>query len=156
MDSNARLIFVTDLKAQFATLQRISERLENRANGLTAEDVVRLESVAYQLHNFYNAAEDLLKLVSTHFENHISDSARWHSALLKRMMQDVPGIRPAVISLETFTQLNSLRGFRHFFRHAYEVPINYEQLIINLKLAEAILPQLEQDITTFLSKLEAD
>ncbi|MEO0533550.1 MAG: hypothetical protein AAF215_06740 [Cyanobacteria bacterium P01_A01_bin.123] len=156
MDSNARLIFVTDLKAQFATLQRISERLENRANGLTAEDIVQLESVAYQLHNFYNAAEDLLKLIASHFENHISDSARWPSALLQRMMQDVPGIRPAVISLETFTHLNGLRGFRHFFRHAYEVPINYEQLIINLKLAEAILPQLEQDITTFLSKLEAD
>ena len=153
MDSDAQLIFITDLTAQLATLHRIANRLNDRAKGLTPEDVVRMESVAYQLHNFYNAVEDLLKLVATHFENNISDAARWHSALLQRMMQDIPGIRPPLISLETFTALNGLRGFRHFFRHAYEVPINYEQLSVNLKLASTALSQLERDIDTFLRKI---
>jgi hypothetical protein len=153
MDSAAQLIFITDLNAQLSTLHRIVNRLNERATGLTPEDVVRMESVAYQLHNFYNAVEDLLKLIATHFENNISESAQWHSALLQRMMQDVSGIRPAVISLKTFTALNGLRGFRHFFRHAYEVPINYEQLSVNLKLASTVLPQLERDIDIFLRKI---
>lgn len=43
---------------------------------LFSDDIVRVESVAYQLHTFYNAVEDLLKLVATHFENNISDAAR--------------------------------------------------------------------------------
>jgi hypothetical protein len=153
MDSAHRLIFITDLNAQLAVLQRTANRLSDRATGLTPHDIVRMESAAYQLHNFYNAVEDLLKLIATHFENNISDSSRWHSALLQRMTLDVSGVRPPVLSLETFTTLNALRGFRHFFRHAYDVPINYEQLSINLKLAIAVLPQLEQDIDIFLQKL---
>jgi enamine deaminase RidA (YjgF/YER057c/UK114 family) len=153
MDSANQLIFITDLKAQMATLCRIAARLKERSLGLSADDIVRMESVAYQLHNFYNAVEDLLMLIAAHFENNIANSAQWHSALLKRMMQDIPDVRPAVLSLETFTALNGLRGFRHFFRQAYEVPLNYDQLLANLKLAEAVLPQLEQDIETFLRQI---
>lgn len=153
MDSAARLILVTDLTAQLCTLQRISARLEQRAEGISSNDEVRMESVAYQIHNFYNAVEDLLKVIATHFENNISDSARWHSALLQRMMQEIPGVRPAVLSLETFTTLTSLRGFRHFFRHAYEVPINYDQLMNNFKLTQAVLSQLEADVEAFMNKL---
>lgn len=153
MDSSARLVFTTDLKAQLATLERIVLRLQARAQGLTADDPVRMESAAYQVHNLYNAIEDLLKLVATHFENNISESARWHSALLQRMLQEVPGIRPAVISMDTYVALNQLRGFRHFFRHAYEIPIQYEQLVANIRLAETVVPRLEQDIQTFLQAL---
>ena len=155
MDNTARLIFVTDLQAQLATLKRINERLGDRAAGLNTDDVVRMESVAYHIHNLYNAVEDLLKLIANHFENNISESSRWHSALLQRMTQEVSGVRPAVLSTETYACLNGLRGFRHFFRHAYEIPINYDQLLANLQQAEAVLPQLEQDIATFLRKLDA-
>ena len=154
MDSPTHLILATDLKAQLETLKRIAKRLDERAEALTGKDIIPMESVAYQIHNFYNAVEDLLKLVATHFENNISDSGQWHSALLKRMMQEIPEIRPAVLTIETFTALNSLRGFRHFFRHAYEVPINYEQLMVNFNLAKSVLPQLEHDIETFLDTLQ--
>ncbi|MGB3496421.1 MAG: hypothetical protein WBA57_27085 [Elainellaceae cyanobacterium] len=154
MDSTNRLIFVTDLQAQLATLHRIVERLDDRSADLAPSDIARMESVAYQIHNFYNAMEDLLKLVATHFENNISDAARWHSALLQRMMQEIPGVRPAVLSLDTYTALNSLRGFRHFFRHAYEVPLNYEQLMVNFKLAQEVLPQIERDMQAFLAAIE--
>jgi hypothetical protein len=139
-----------------ATLHRIAQRLEDRATGLTADDIVRMESAAYQLHNFYNAVEDLLKLVATHFENNIAESGQWHSALLRRMMQDIPGIRPALLSFETFTALNGLKSFRHFFRHAYEVPLNYSQLAANLSAAQRVLPQLENDVEMFLAAIEND
>ena len=150
MDSASQLIFVTDVKAQMATLRRIAQRLDDRAAGLNADDIVRMESAAYQIHNFYNAVEDLLKLVAAHFENNIAESGQWHSALMRRMMQGIPGIRPPLLSLETFTDLNGLRSFRHFFRHAYEVPLNYSQLAVNISTAHRVLPQLEKDVETFL------
>lgn len=153
MDSQAKLVFVTDLRAQMASLERISQRLDNRAQGLSEQDLVRMESVAYQIHNFYNAVEDLLKLIATHFENNITEAARWHSALLQRMLQDVPGIRPAVLSLETFTALDQLRGFRHFFRHAYEAPIDYSQLVSNLNRTRQIFPLLKQDIEVLIDQI---
>lgn len=96
----------------------------------------------------------MLKLIALHFENQITDTARWHSILWQRMTQEVEGIRPALLSQETHLNLNALRGFRHFFRHAYGVPIDYAQLTINLDKAQSLLPTLEQDIKRFLEALQ--
>ncbi len=93
MDKNANLVLRIDIETQMTQLEEIYEKLEQRAQDLQADDPARLESVAYQIHNLYNAVEDLLKLVAAHFENHIADADRWHSALLKRMAQMIPGLR---------------------------------------------------------------
>ncbi|AFZ34381.1 hypothetical protein Sta7437_0790 [Stanieria cyanosphaera PCC 7437] len=154
MDKNTLIVLKTDLNTQMKVIKAISERLEERARGLKPEDAVRLESVAYQIHNLYNAIEDLLKIVAAHFENQIADTARWHSLLLQRMSQEIPGIRPAFLSQESYLLLNSLRGFRHFFRHAYGVPIDYEQLQINLNKARQLYSLLEQDFERFFVTLQ--
>jgi hypothetical protein len=154
VDKNTLIILTADLNAQMAIVRSISLLLEDRAVGIKSDDPIRLESVAYQLHNFYNAIEDLLKIVAAHFENQISDTARWHSVLLQRMSQDIPGIRPLLLSQESYLLLNSLRGFRHFFRHAYGVPIDYEQLQINLTKARQLYPSLESDLDRFLAQFK--
>ena len=64
MDKNALTVFKADIQAQMALVSRILTLVEQRATGLTPDDPIRLESVAYQIHNLYNAVEDLLKLVS--------------------------------------------------------------------------------------------
>ncbi len=154
MDKNALIVLTADLTTQMAVVKSVSLMLEERARGLQPDDLVRLESVAYQIHNFYNAIEDLLKIVAAHFENQISDTARWHSVLLQRMSQEIPGIRPVLLSPESYLLLNSLRGFRHFFRHAYGVPIDYEQLQINLNKARQLYPCLERDLNQFFEALQ--
>ncbi len=154
MDKNALIVLKTDLNTQMTVIKAISEPLGERARGLKPDDLVRLESVAYQIHNIYNAIEDLLKLVAAHFENQIADTARWHSLLLQRMSQEIPGIRPAFLAQEGYLLLNSLRGFRHFFRHAYGVPIDYEQLQINLNKARQLYSYLEQDLDRFFAALQ--
>jgi hypothetical protein len=53
-----------------------------------------------------------------------------------------------------FLLLNSLRGFRHFFRHAYGVPIDYEQLQINLNKARQLYPCLERELNQFFEALQ--
>ena len=70
------------------------------------------------------------------------------------MTQEVSGIRPALLSPETYSILNSLRGFRHFFRHAYGSAIEFEQLNINLHKALTIVAYLEQDLQVFIDKIE--
>ncbi len=93
-----------DMTTQMAFIKTIADKLEDRARDLSADDIVRMESAAYQLQNLYSVAEDLLKLVAAHFENHIADAARWHSELLFRMTQTIPGIRPDL--LRQFQNLN--------------------------------------------------
>jgi hypothetical protein len=131
----------------------IHQKLEVRAAGLQPDDEMRLESVAYQLHNLYNAAEDLLELVAAYFENLVESADRWHVALLRRMGQDVEGMRPALLSEESYLLLNGLRSFRHFFRHAYAVPIEFAQLQINLDKARRLRPLLKRDVERFLERL---
>jgi hypothetical protein len=154
MDTNSLLIFKTDINAQRQLIKMIQEKLKQRSENLNPEDIVRLESIAYQIHNLYNAVEDLLKIVATYFENNIADNSQWHSALLRRMTQEISGIRPALLSAESYSILNSLRGFRHFFRHAYGSEIEFQQLKINLDKALIILSYLEQDLKIFIEKID--
>ena len=153
MEKNTLIIFQTDVKYQLGVITTINQKLVERSENLTSDNPVLLQSIAYQIHNLYGATEDLLKIVASYFENNITDTAQWHSALLRRMSQNIPEVRPFLISPSTYEILNSLRGFRHFFRHAYGVEIEYEQLKINLFKALALLPNLEKDIELFLEKI---
>ncbi len=40
------------------------------------------------------------------------------------MKLDVPNIRPAFLSDESYRVLNDLRAFRHVFRHGYEYTLD--------------------------------
>jgi len=153
MDKNALTVLQTDIQGQMDLINKIFAKLEERAIGLTPDAPAIMESVAYQIHNLYNAVEDLLKIVAAHFENQITDTARWHSALLQRMTQDIPGIRPRLLSESSYLNLNNMRGFRHFFCHAYGVNIDYEQLAMNLDKARLLGPSLTQDVENFLKQV---
>ncbi len=155
MDKNASIVLRVDIETQMTQLEEIYEKLEQRAQDMEADDPARLESIAYQIHNLYNAVEDLLKIVAAHFENHIADADRWHSALLKRMAQMIPALRPALLSETTFRLLDSLRSFRHFFRHAYSADIDLSQLMANLAKARQLRAQLQADVKHFLDQLDA-
>ncbi|PSN18644.1 hypothetical protein C7271_11450 [filamentous cyanobacterium CCP5] len=157
MDSADLALLKADVNAQRTTIDRIFEMLESRALDLSDQSSAeKLESLAYQLHNLYGAVEDLFKVIATYFESNISDSAQWHSRLLQRMTQAVEGVRPAVISQDSYLRLNSLRAFRHFFHHAYGVEIDYAQLTSNLEQARSLKARLDSDLNTFLRALEDD
>ncbi|WP_216634523.1 hypothetical protein [Gloeomargarita lithophora] len=134
-------------------IERIHQKLLDRVAKLQVDDEVILESIAYQIHNLFCAIEDLLKIVASCFENNVSSSNQWHTLLLQRMSKDIPGIRPALLSSNTYAILNNLRGFRHFFRHAYGTTIEYEQLKINLDKALKLKENLDADIHHFLLRL---
>ncbi len=155
MDSKTLVVFKVDVQAQLNLIKQVDERLKERANNLQGDDSILLESIAYQIHNLYSAIEDLLKLIANYFENNISNSSQWHSLLLQRMTIPVPNVRPAVLGSETYTLLNALRGFRHFFRHAYGATIEYEQLKSNLDKALNVFPKLESNLNQFLAQLES-
>jgi uncharacterized protein YutE (UPF0331/DUF86 family) len=155
MDARQLTIFTVDVRSQMQLIAQVATTLDSRSQNLQPDDPVRLESVAYQIHNFYNAVEDLLRIVAVQFENQISDTSRWHQLILQRMKQEIPTVRPALLSQQSFEALNALRGFRHFFRHAYGVPIDYEQLVGNLKRVRQAFPTLEQDVERFLTQLQS-
>ena len=153
MDSQTLVVLTVDIPAQMALIKEVYEKLVIRANRLQPNDEIILESIAYQIHNLYRATEELMKIVATYFENNINESNQWHSLLLQRMKMDIPEIRPALLSVESYSILNSLRGFRHFFRHAYGATLEYEPLKTNLDKSLKLFPQLELDVNQFLLRL---
>ncbi len=107
MELSELVLLEADLAAQRVTIDRIFTTLLQRSQNLSSENPEKLESVAYQIHNLYGAIEEALKVIATYFENNISESAQWHSLLLRRMMQPIQGVRPAVLSLESYDALNA-------------------------------------------------
>ena len=153
MDEKALIVLRADVKGQMDLIDDVFTKLTARAVDLQADDEVQLESAAYQMHNLYSAVEDLFKLIASQFENQVADVSRWHIELLQRMKQEIPGVRPALVSPETFNLLNGLRSFRHFFRHAYTAPIEFDQLQINLDKAQQVHSSLHKDVSLFLERI---
>lgn len=155
MDAKEFLILESDIAAQLALIDDVFAKMEDRAKDFNADEALEMqsESVAFQIHNAYNGIEELLRLIAAHFENQISDVARWHAALLQRMTQTVPGVRPAPLTRETYHLLDALRGFRHFFRHAYVTSVDPGLLQSNLRTARQAHKLLHRDISDFLDHL---
>jgi len=72
--------------------------------------------LAYKVHNYYCALEDILKEIASVFENSGTDPSRYHAELLKRMNIDIPGIRKAFLSDETYHNTTHARKLRDLSR----------------------------------------
>ena len=153
MEAQEFVVLESHIVSQLAIIDDVFVDIEYRTQGFDVSDVRHIESVAFQIHNVYSSIEELLRLIAAHFENQIGDVARWHSALLQRMTQPVPGVRPAPLTKETFLLLDTLRGFRHFFRHAYASTVNPVLLESNLQIARQAHSALHRDIVEFLDQL---
>ncbi len=51
-----------------------------------------------------------------------------NAELLEQMAEEIPGVRPAVISAETKTVLNNYRTFRHLARNIYTFNLDLRKL----------------------------
>ncbi|MEZ4513444.1 MAG: hypothetical protein R3C62_16375 [Chloroflexota bacterium] len=154
MDKVKLEIIRSQLERQLLWIERIYENLQERQEYARSAPLIYAESIAYQLHNLYSAIEDLMKLVAKAFENHLEDMSRWHWELIDRMTLEIAGVRPALLQKETAVYLHKLRSFRHFFRHAYTVELDRDELLRNLQTAEAVRPLLRRDVQTFLQQFE--
>jgi len=155
MDSIQLKVLEAEIKAQWTTIKDVYTAVEARAECLQPGNPAPLESLAYQLHNLYSAVEYLFKIVVNAFENSVTDTSRWHSTLLRRMKLEIEGVRPALVSAELYPLLNELRGFRHFFRHAYVVQLDVGRVQFVLARARQARPLLQRDVTRFLAQLES-
>lgn len=151
MEKERLIVLKAEMDAQRQEIEGIYARIEDRKR---KSDKSAIESVGYQLHNLYCAFEDLFKIVAESFENHIQDKSKYHLELLKRMAISIQGVRPRLLSEESFPLLDNLRSFRHFFRHAYSYELDERKLKIVLDDALALRKIYPRDIKTFLSNLK--
>jgi hypothetical protein len=114
---------------------------------------IAVESLAYQLHNLYCAFEDLFKAVAVAFENNIDHKSRYHTELLKRMTYTIEGVRPALLTQDSYMLLDNLRAFRHVFRHAYSYDLDERKVRIVLEDVAKLRALYARDVQAFLQSL---
>lgn len=142
-----------EIYVQIKEIEKIFSDIDDRRRG-AKRSKVRLESLAYKLHNLYCAFEDMFKIIARHFENQVEDIAKYHKELLKRMALHIEGVRPALLSEETFKILDELRSFRHLFRHAYAYELKYEKLKPVVESADKLRAVYKGEIERFLKALK--
>jgi len=109
---------------------------------------------AYLLHNLYSAYEDMFTEISRTFENNIDWNFGFHKNLLRRMNMAIPGIRPEVLSFDSYQVLSELMGFRHVFRHAYNFTLSADRMEVIRKKILDNQETVERDLKEFKRFLE--
>lgn len=89
-------------------------------------------AVAGVLENYYTATETILFRAAQVFGNRL-DPAHWRAGLLNRLSTEVPGVRPRILSRETYESLDELRRFRHFKRYYFRLDYDWDRLDFVMK-----------------------
>jgi hypothetical protein len=113
------------------------------------------EACGYQLNRFYNVLERGFERICESFENHFEKRGDYHEKLIQRMTLSLPGIRPAFLPEEVVSKLRDLKGFRHIFRHAYDMTLIEERLEPLVQLAETIAIEQPGRIESFIQAVQS-
>lgn len=149
-------MLVTEIRESLAILENI--------NGIYEQYAAEFSRPAHQdrrnaiflseiLCNTYTCLETLFFRMSRAFENHL-DNIPWHKDLLRKMRLEIPGVRKALLSKDTFARLDALRRFRHFRRYYYEFDYDWRQLEYLREVYVELLPRIISELQAYIEFLE--
>ena len=108
------------IRDELAEIEQVQWRIEAGWQRVQRSgDDYYLDGVALNLHGFYSGLERIFELIATRVDDTKPTGENWHQALLVQMTTEIPGVRPAVISESSHSQLDEYRGFRHVVRNVY-------------------------------------
>jgi hypothetical protein len=134
-------------------------RLDELAGLDDIHGTATMAQVAVALHHGYGAVEAALARVARQLEGSVPQGFDGHQHLLHAMSLEIPSVRPAVLSPASLAALRKLLGFRHFFRHAYAIALDPDQLAALRATALALREPLQRDLDAldaFLKELAAN
>lgn len=144
------------IRDELAQIERVLERVATGwEQARRSHDDLYLDSVALNLHGFYNGLERLFEVIATVVDGQRPTGERWHQELLEQMATELPGVRPAVISQNTYTQLDEYRSFRHIVRNVYTFHFDPDRMANLVSAAPAVFSQVEAEMRAFADFLEA-
>ncbi|MGB9660643.1 MAG: hypothetical protein ACPL5F_01325 [Moorellaceae bacterium] len=149
------LLLEARIKEEVENLERLKKSLKDRGfwsttskTKLRHSDEFTLRALASVLLDYYTAVENIFEQIAKTVDGSLPSGQEWHKDLLLQMKLEINGIRPAVISQETFTYLDEYRKFRHLVRNIYGFNLIPERL-------EPLLARLPQVDQRFREEIEA-
>ena len=87
------------IRGELGELEQILARIQEGVHKLERTgDLLYLDSVALNLQGFYNGLENIFESIAQGIDQDLPWGEMWHRELLSQMTQELPGVRPAVIS----------------------------------------------------------
>lgn len=143
------------IRSELKDVERILGRMEEGwKRAQCSSDDYYLDGVALNLHGFYGGVERLFERIAVLVDDTKPIGQNWHQLLLEQMAQEIPGVRPAVISKSIHVKLETYRSFRHIARNIYTFNIDPAKLEHLVAGAAAAFPQLRAELLAFADLLD--
>lgn len=125
-----------------------------KAQRTFAEQEFYIDSVALNLQSFYAGAERLFELIARRLDQALPVGETWHRDLLVQMAQDVPNVRPAVISQDNVLVLDKFRRFRHLVHNVYAMNLQPDKMNELMTSLPVLWARLRDELLAFASFLD--
>jgi hypothetical protein len=153
--SNRLLKLSQRIRAEVIDLESVIDRIiEGWQRSKRSGDDYYLDSVALNLHGFYSGLEHIFELIASSVDSSKPNDKEWHKTLLYQMAQEVPEVRPAVISEKSRTRLDEYRGFRHVVRNVYTFRFDPEKVEKLANKAQGLFADISPELVAFADFLQ--
>lgn len=153
--NQAYLSLAGRIRADLLDLERLAARILHiwQQAAESAYDYY-VDAVALNLHSFYSGIERTLELIADVVDQTKPSGARWHDELLRQMAAEMPGVRPAVLSLQARDQFDRFRGFRHVVRNVYAFSLDPDLIGVLIQHLPSAMETVSQELGAFADFLE--
>ncbi len=141
------------IRREIFELEKIREHVLRRWQK-ASKDEDYLGSVAFDLQSLYQGVERVFETISKSVDRSVPTGEKWHKMLLEQMANEVPGIRPAVISMRTREALDNLRMFRHLAHNIYTFNLDPRRIKSLVERLPGAVDLVCQDLFSFADFLE--
>ncbi len=149
------LILSSHIREELLEIQRSIQRAKKAWSlALDEEDSLYLDSVALNLHDFYNGLERILERIAENIDEIKPEGLNWHQEILRQMAMEIPKVRPAVISQDLREELDKYRAFRHMVRNIYAHNFKIDKMKDLMENIDKVLNKIEEDLQMFCEFLE--
>ncbi len=148
---------MADLRADLGACEEVAARLGATSGPLQdpQADAGARALVAVELHRYYTVLEEAFERVARFLDGHVPSGEGWHRELLRQVSLPVPGVREALVPQKVAADLSHLLSFRHFFRHAYAVELDWSRLIEHRDRVHRVHPDVKDGLERLLAHVEA-
>lgn len=143
------------IREELSEIRRSIQRAKKAWSlALNEDDSLYLDSVALNLHDFYNGLERIFERIAENIDEIKPEGLNWHQEILRQMAMEIPKVRPAVISQDLREELDKYRAFRHIVRNIYAHNFRIDKIKDLIGNIDKILNKLEENLQIFCEFLE--
>ncbi len=136
-------------------LDRVVSRTEKQMKQAVAtNDDAYLDAAALNLHGFYAGVERAFEDIAQTMSEALPSGSHWHQNLLLQMSNELSGIRPAIITVQTRYCLDEYRQFRHVVRNVYTLNFRLSSIQSLVTDLRTCLNFVTKDLNNFIQFLQ--